>query len=101
MTGDFGGLKLAPIFMNHMVLQQKTPIPIWGKANAGDTIVASIHTQQKKCITSNEGNWKLTFDPVPVGGPYQLNVTAENNQNITLDDILVGEVWVCAGQSIM
>ncbi len=101
MTGDFGGLKLAPIFMSHMVLQQKTPIPIWGKANAEDTIVASIHTQQKKCIANNEGNWKLTFDPVPVGGPYQLNVTAGNNQNITFDDILVGEVWVCAGQSNM
>lgn len=101
ITGDFGGLTIAPVFMNHMVLQQNRPIPLWGKANAGDTVKAIFNGEVETCVVDASGDWKVTFEPAPAGGPYQLEISAEKNQTIWLDDILVGEVWICAGQSNM
>ncbi|MDO8929038.1 MAG: sialate O-acetylesterase [Bacteroidota bacterium] len=101
ITGNFGGLKLALVFMNHMVLQQKTNIRIWGKANSGSEIVGEFNQQTEKCIANKSGEWTLNFNPVPAGGPYTLKVSAGNQQPITVKDILVGELWICAGQSNM
>ncbi|MBW8334682.1 MAG: hypothetical protein K0M40_21885 [Prolixibacteraceae bacterium] len=100
ITGNFGGLKLAPVFMDHMVLQQKSVIRIWGKANSGNEVSGTFDKQVEKCVTSESGDWALTFNPVPAGGPYTLQVTA-GKQTLLLKDILVGELWICAGQSNM
>lgn len=101
ITGDFGGLSLAPVFMNHMVLQQKQPIPVWGKANRGTKLMLNFGKQTRSCIANDNGEWKVNFDSVSAGGPYELKVSTDNNESISLDDILVGEVWLCAGQSNM
>jgi sialate O-acetylesterase len=98
---NFGGLKLAPVFMNHMVLQQKSKIHVWGKAGSGSEIVGKFNQQVEKCVVNESGEWDLNFNPVPAGGPYTLRVTAGNQQEILLNDILVGELWICAGQSNM
>jgi len=99
ITGDFGGLSLAPVFMNHMVLQQKQPIPVWGKANSGTKLTLTFGKQKRTCIASEHGDWSVVFDPVAAGGPYELKVNTDNKESISLEDILVGEVWICAGQS--
>lgn len=101
ITGNFGGLQLAPVFRNHMVIQQKSNIRVWGKANSGSEIVGEFNLQIEKCITGESGEWSLTFNPAPAGGPYTLKVSAGNLQAVVLDDILVGEIWICAGQSNM
>lgn len=100
ITGNFGGLKLAPVFRNQMVFQQKSVIRIWGKANSGNEVSGTFDKQVEKCVTSESGDWALTFDPVSSGGPYTLKVSA-GKQTILLNDILVGELWICAGQSNM
>ena len=100
ITGNFGGLKLAPVFMDHMVFQQKSAIRIWGKANSGNEVSGTFSKQIKKCVSNESGGWTLTFNPVPAGGPYTLQVTA-GKQTLLLNDILVGELWICAGQSNM
>ena len=101
ITGNFGGLKLAPVFMNHMVFQQKTNIRVWGKADSGSKIVGIFDKQTEKCVASESGDWSLTFNPVQAGGPYKLTVSADKGQVVVLEDILVGELWICAGQSNM
>jgi sialate O-acetylesterase len=101
ISGNFGGLKLAPVFMDHMVLQQKSIIHIWGKADSGSKIVGEFNLQVEKCIANESGEWDMYFNPVPAGGPYTLRITAENQKTIILSDILVGELWICAGQSNM
>lgn len=101
VAGNLDGLKLAPVFMDHMVFQQKSAIRIWGKAASGAEISGTFAKQIKQCVTGGSGDWTLVFDPVPSGGPYTLNFSADNQQSVVLDDILVGELWICAGQSNM
>ena len=101
ITGDFGGLSLTPAFMNHMVLQQKQPIPVWGKANSGTKLTLTFSKQERICTANEHGDWSVTFDPVAVGGPYELKVSTDYKESISFEDILVGEVWLCAGQSNM
>ncbi|GEM_PF-285761 len=101
LTGDFGGLELAPVFMSDMVLQQNRPIPVWGKANAGQTIEVAFGNQRLTAVAGQNGQWKVVFQPVPAGGPFSLTVSAGDTSEVTLHNILVGEVWVCAGQSNM
>ena len=101
ITGDFGGLKLASVFMDHMVLQQKAPICVWGKGNTGETIEATFNKQGKKCVVNESGEWSMNFDPVPAGGNYTLKVAVGNSQTVVINDILVGELWIVAGQSNM
>ncbi|MCY1721194.1 GDSL-type esterase/lipase family protein [Prolixibacteraceae bacterium Z1-6] len=101
ISGNFGGLSLAPVFMNHIVLQQKQPIPVWGKANSGTKLTLTFDQQKRICTANENGIWSVTFEPVAAGGPYQLVVITEDQQTISIEDILVGEVWICAGQSNM
>ena len=101
ITGNHGGLKLAPVFMDHMVFQQKAKIIVWGKGDSGSEIAGTFNQQTEKCVADESGAWTLTFKAAPAGGPYQLKVTTGNRQPIVLSDILVGELWICAGQSNM
>lgn len=101
ITGNYGGLQLSPVFDNHMVLQQNKEICIWGKANRNEKITVSFQAQNKSTNTDLNGNWQVKLDAVSSGGPFTLKVSGENNENIILSDILVGEVWLCSGQSNM
>jgi sialate O-acetylesterase len=101
ITGNHGGLKLAPVFMDHMVFQQKAKIIVWGKGDSGSEIAGTFNQQTEKCVADESGTWSLTFKAAPAGGPYQLKVSTGNRQPIVLSAILVGELWICAGQSNM
>ncbi len=100
LTGDFGGLQLPSVYSNHMVLQREQPIRIHGQANAHTTIQVEFGGQTLHAQTSRDGIWAVVFDPQPAGGPHRLTVRSQS-ELIELEDILVGDVWLCSGQSNM
>lgn len=92
-------VSLPAIFGDHMVLQRLQTNPVWGTAAPGEKITVKIHGQYHTTVAANDGGWRVMLNPVPTGGPYELSV--EGNNTVTFDDILVGEVWICSGQSNM
>ena len=100
LSGKYGGLQLAPVFADHMVLQQEMPIPVHGTADAGEEVTLSWGKQKIITKAGRNGQWKAVIPALQAGGPYQLEV-ATAAKKITLQDILVGEVWLCSGQSNM
>lgn len=92
-------VSLSHIFSSNMVLQRNAQIPVWGKGDAGENVVVELNGQRVTTKVGADGKWKLAFEPIPAGGPYKM-VIAGNNR-IVLSNILIGEVWVCSGQSNM
>ena len=95
----FATITLPKIFGDNMVLQRNKPITIWGWAKAGEKVTVRFNQQQKSVVAGKSGKWQLQLQPENAGGPYQLRVTGKNT--ISLQNILVGEVWLCSGQSNM
>lgn len=94
-------LSLSPIFSNHMVFQQKNVNPIWGKANPGaNVVVEASWGESSKSKTDKNGNWMAKLKTPSYGGPYSINIKNGDNQ-IILNDVLIGEVWLASGQSNM
>lgn len=92
-------VKLPAVIGDHMVIQQGMPVPIWGWADSGEEVTVSA-AGQKKTATAAEGKWVVRLDALKAGGePIEIKITGKNE--ITLKDVLVGEVWVCSGQSNM
>ncbi len=97
----FAEVKLPAIFGDNMVLQQQTDVSFWGKASTGSTVKLKTSWNKKSYTTraDKDGRWKLKV-PTPVaGGPF--NVTISDGKTLTLRNIMIGEVWVCSGQSNM
>lgn len=96
---------LPKIFNSHMVLQRHKPIPVWGWADAGEEVTIELSgdglpLQIKTVVAGNDRNWMLRLDAENEGGPYSLTVKGKEN-TIVLNDVLIGEVWICSGQSNM
>lgn len=100
LTGNYGGLKLPEIFTDHMVLQRNKPIKIYGMANADDKVTVVFNHKSLIAIPDSRGKWKVEFPAMQHGGPYTLNLKA-SSKIISLTDILIGDVWLCSGQSNM
>jgi len=101
ITGNFGGLKLADIFTDNMVLQREQPIKIWGTANAATTVTIRFHGMTKKVQVPFNGHWQLKF-PAEKASRQPSVMTIENEgRKIQLNNILVGDVWLASGQSNM
>lgn len=92
-------VKLPKIFSSNMVLQQGIKIPVWGWAENGERITVSFNGQTVRTRADNEGKWKVNLSEQNYGGPYGLIVQGKNT--IELQNVMVGEVWVCSGQSNM
>ncbi|HEY8784592.1 MAG TPA: sialate O-acetylesterase [Mucilaginibacter sp.] len=91
---------LPKVLGNNMVLQRNKPVPIWGTANIGEKVSVKFGKQIKTAVADASGKWKITLDPMPVSAiPQEMEINAINS--IKLDNILVGEVWLCSGQSNM
>jgi sialate O-acetylesterase len=95
----FAEIKLPNIFTDHMVLQQGQENKIWGKGKAGEKVSITIDGKTVETVTDEQGNWSAKLPVLPVGGPYVLKIVGENA--IEIQDVLVGEVWICSGQSNM
>ena len=95
----FANIKLPRLFSDDMVLQRDKPIPVWGWAEAKEKISIQFNGQTKKITAGKDGKWEIYLDATIAGGPYELKVQGKNI--ISLKNILVGDVWVCSGQSNM
>lgn len=92
-------LRVPPILGDNMVLQQGKKVRIWGKANPGETVTVTFVNQSSKTIADAQGSWQLWLAPLKAGGPFELVIKGTNVLHIK--NVLVGEVWVCSGQSNM
>ncbi|MDX9747665.1 MAG: sialate O-acetylesterase [Paludibacter sp.] len=95
-------IDMPAIFTDHMVLQQQTTAPIWGKAAANRTVKITTSWDKKtySIKSDSEGKWKAGLQTPVAGGSYNIAISDGKNEK-TLSDVLIGEVWLCAGQSNM
>lgn len=93
-------IRLARIFSDGVVLQRQKPVPVWGWANPGESLNVAFNGQTKSVTADGSGKWTVAFAPMEAGGPFELKVSAASG-NLTVKDVLVGEVWLCSGQSNM
>ena len=92
-------VSLPKVFADHMVLQRDREIPVWGWADSRERIEVTFQDKTYKTRADKTGKWQLKMDPSPAGGPYTLTVKGTNT--LSLQDILVGDVWLLGGQSNM
>lgn len=90
---------LPEIISDNMVLQRNEPARIWGWADKNEKITIEFNNQKKSVKADKEGRWELFLDPMKAGGPYEMQISGKNK--ISLSNILIGEVWICSGQSNM
>ncbi|MBA4189225.1 MAG: sialate O-acetylesterase [Planctomycetaceae bacterium] len=92
-------VKLPAVLSSHMVLQRDVAVPVWGTAAAGEKVTVKFRDQEKIATADKDGKWAVKLDALKAGGPDMLTVTGTNS--VSLEDVLVGEVWVGSGQSNM
>lgn len=93
-------IQLPEIFSNHMVLQRGIPIPIWGTADSDAPLEISLNQSSITTKADYFGNWKAVLPPMEAGGAYELTIQSKN-ETVIIEDIYIGEVWLCSGQSNM
>ncbi len=91
---------LSAPFTDHAVLQRGRPVPVWGQATPGDTVEVRLGDRHARAQADAQGRWRVQLAALPAGGPYVLDVRAGTRMQ-QLQDILVGDVWLCSGQSNM
>lgn len=91
--------RLPSIFADNMVLQRDMPVPVWGWADAAEKISVKVAGQSKTTTTDAQGNWSLKLDALQPGAPLEMTIAGKSR--LALKNILVGEVWICSGQSNM
>lgn len=93
-------VSLPKIFSSHMVVQRNMPVHVWGNAAPGEQVSVSFHGSSASVTASNAGRWSVYLPAQPAGGgPFTLTVKGTNT--VTLDDILMGDLWIASGQSNM
>ncbi len=93
-------VKLPHIFSNDMLIQRDQKVNVWGWADKNERVEVVFDKQSKRTKADASGKWSIQLDPVKYGGPHTLTVKGKNN-TIILTNILVGDVWLCSGQSNM
>ncbi|MFT5110104.1 MAG: sialate O-acetylesterase, partial [Pseudoalteromonas tetraodonis] len=100
LAGSYAELKLPAVIGDHMVLQQKQSNPIWGWDVAGTEVSVSFAGQTKTAKAAEDGKWTVKLDPLPANSePVVMTIAGTTTRE--LQDVLVGEVWMCSGQSNM
>ncbi|WP_114789109.1 sialate O-acetylesterase [Niabella yanshanensis] len=101
ISNSWAQLKLPAVFADSMVLQQKADAPIWGWTTPGQnvTLTASWSGKKMHTVADNRGRWMIKLATPVAGGPYTISI--ESKERMVLRDVLVGEVWICSGQSNM
>ena len=92
-------VRLPGLFSDHMVLQRDKPLAVWGSADAGEKVSVGLAEQTVTTTADASGSWSVKLEALPAGGPHEMTVTANNK--LTFRDVLVGDVWLCSGQSNM
>lgn len=91
---------LPSLFGDHMVIQQGKKARVWGTAAPNEPVTVKLGDRENATVADDQGLWSVRIDPPAAGGPYELTVSAPSGSR-TIQDVLVGEVWVCSGQSNM
>jgi sialate O-acetylesterase len=91
---------LPKVFTDNMVLQRDKAVKVWGWADKGESISIHFNGQSVKVKADKTGHWLATLKPMLFGGPYELKVAGKSN-SVTLKNVLIGDVWICSGQSNM
>ncbi len=93
---------LPKIFSDHMVLQQNADVKIWGTAEVGDVLVVTFDKQTIEVAADDKGRWSAQIKTPSAGGPYEITIAVKGGEpKIIVRDVLIGEVWICSGQSNM
>lgn len=93
-------MQLAPPFSDHAVLQRGIPIPVWGSTQPGGVVRVTLAGVSAVVSADLDGRWSLRLPPLPAGGPHRLVATGPDGE-VACEDVLIGEVWLCSGQSNM
>lgn len=92
-------VKPAALFTDHMVLQCGMDVPVWGTADPGEAVKVSFNGQTRSTTAAADGKWMVRLGKLEAGGPYEMEIAGKNT--VAIHDVLVGEVWLAAGQSNM
>ena len=101
ITDNYGGLSLPAIYGDNMVIQRDKPFTVKGTANTGDEITVKLGKKKTKAVANGQGEWEATFAPMQADGKEYTMTIECGKQKITYKNIVVGEVWLCSGQSNM
>ena len=93
------GVRLPKVFASHMVLQQEMPLAIWGWALPNETVTVTLASATAQAQANERGEWKVTLPAMKAGGPFTLKATGSSSAEF--EDVMIGEVWLCSGQSNM
>jgi sialate O-acetylesterase len=99
VEGGFETSFVSPVFGDNMVLQRGKPNTIWGWAKPGEEVRVTIAEKTEKTVTKDDGRWSVAIQPPAQGGPY--TVVIDGPQHVEFHEVLVGDVWLCGGQSNM
>ena len=100
IAGSYAEVRLPKIFTSNMVLQRDRELKIWGWADANEKVTVSFNSQTLTTKAAKNGEWIVLLKPMAYGGPFDMSVKGGKN-NISLTNILIGDVWICSGQSNM
>lgn len=94
-------LKLSPIWSDHIVVQRDVPVVIEGWAKPASRVEVDLNGAKTSTTADNSGEWRAELPAMAEGGPYKLSVQGDGGQSASIDDIMLGDVWLCSGQSNM
>ncbi|HEX8239942.1 MAG TPA: sialate O-acetylesterase [Allosphingosinicella sp.] len=92
---------LHPLFSDHAVLQRGRPIAVWGTAKPGERVKVSLGAVSRDATAGRDGRWRADLPAMEAGGPYRLEAAGQGGARASADDVLIGDVWLCSGQSNM
>lgn len=95
----WGNVRIPHIISSNMVVQRNVPVTLWGWADAHEKVTVTFAGSRISSKADSQGKWKIVFPSMPAGGPFSMEIRGKNT--LLLDNIMVGEVWICSGQSNM
>jgi sialate O-acetylesterase len=96
-----GAPRLHPLFSDHAVMQRGRPIAVWGTADPGERVTVSLGAASRATAAGRDGRWRVDLPQMEAGGPYRLEAAGQGGDRATAEDVLIGDVWLCSGQSNM
>ena len=100
ITGNYGGLQMSPLFTDGMVMQRGEPVVFSGKANSQEKVSVDFNGDKRSTVADRNGDWSVTYPAMAAGGPYKAEVKAKSGR-VAINQVFIGEVWLCSGQSNM
>src|SRR6266436_5597272 len=98
-SSAYAEVRVPAIIGDNMVLQADIKVRVWGKASPGERVAVSFNSKNAQSTADQQGHWQTFIGPFKAGGPFELTVRGSNT--LTFKNVLVGEVWICSGQSNM